>query len=230
MSKSYVLRELDGEGSKIATQQTAATEEICSVVVTDAENNALVGQKAMAASMPVVVASDQAVIPVDATGQGDLPTKPFDGVQEGGLTELIGSTEQVDAADYGGSIGVALGAAHSGELLMVTLYTSEIGTGAVLQPDGTLYVFDADPTISPGDLVMSAAERETSLGHIVVADDEWVGDANGAQCSKKLDPILFHSLSTLYFVWFNGAVPFNDDAGVAKFEILKFNFWYRRDS
>ena len=55
--------------------------------------------------------------------------QPFDPVHEAGLTELIGADEQVDQNDYSGSVAVSLGLHVSGEILQVTLYATETGTG-----------------------------------------------------------------------------------------------------
>lgn len=167
---------------------------------------------------------------VIVSSEGDeVGGQPRWAVQELGLTELIGADEQVDQDEYGGSVGIALGTGVSGELLHVTLYAKETGTGAVLTPEGVLYFFDADPSISPGDTEMSAADRESVIGQIPVAAADWESDANGASVSVFNKPVAFHAVSTLYVVWFHtDATSFNDAGGDD--EVLEFNGWYRRDS
>lgn len=161
---------------------------------------------------------------------GDLVSvQPFSALLEGGLTELIGTNEQVDQNEYGGSVAVALAGTYSGEILNVTLYTTESGSGAVLTPAGTLFVFDADPTITNGDAAMTAAERVTVIGQISVSAADWKSDANGASVTVFDKPLSFHALGTLHFVWFHeDATSFNDAGGDD--EVLQFNFHFRRDS
>lgn len=158
-----------------------------------------------------------------------VPVIPAYELQEGGLTELIGKDEQIDTDDYSGSVGVALAEEASGEVLNWTFHTSQEDAGTIHEPAGTLYVFDADPTIASGDVSMTAAERQTAIGFVTVEAADWKSDANGATASIKNQPISFHALSTLYFVWFHeDAASFND--GGTDDEVLDFNFWYRRDS
>lgn len=185
---------------------------------------------------------------VDATGQGDVPitldseavvlgagssvigkTQPFAALLEGGLTELVGADEQVDQDDYGGSVGVALGGTYSGEILSFAFYATEDGTGAVQDSAGRLIILDADPSVSAGDTALAAAEWVTILGIVQVEADDWITDANGGAAYIHDTPVPFHALSTLYFVWFHeDATSLNDGAGDD--EVLRVNFWYRRDS
>lgn len=155
--------------------------------------------------------------------------QPFEEIQKGGLTELIGTDEQVDQNDYGGSVGVALAERASGEILSFTFYSRMTGSGSVQTPAGTLLILDADPAVSAGDTSIAAAERQTVIGQVVVAAADWQADANGASACITGTPIPFHALETLYFVWFHeDATSYNDAGGDD--EILEFNFWYRRDS
>jgi len=155
--------------------------------------------------------------------------QPFDPVHEAGLTELIGADEQVDQNDYSGSVAVSLGLHVSGEILQVTLYATETGTGAVLYPAGTLFLFDADPSISSGDTAMTLAARQTVIAQIPVTTGDWKTDANGASAAILDSPVAFHQVTSLYFAWLHeDATSFNDGAGDD--ESLDFNFWYRRDS
>jgi len=154
--------------------------------------------------------------------------QPFAAIKEGGVTELIGIDEQVDQNDFSAAAGVPLGATMSGEILNVSLFTSEDGSGAVLTPDGVLYVFDADPSISSGDTAISAAAHLTEIGHVEIEAADWVSDANGASAHKAV-AIAFHEVATLYFAFqLTSAMSFNDAAGDD--EQLEFNFWLRRDS
>ena len=156
-------------------------------------------------------------------------SQPFDPVHEAGLTELIGADEQVDQNDYSGSVAVSLGLHVSGEILQVTLYATETGTGDVLTPAGTLFVFDADPSISSGDTAMTLAARQTVIAQIPVTTGDWKSDANGASAAILDSPVAFHQVNSLYFAWLHeDATAVNSAAGDD--ESLDFNFWYRRDS
>ena len=156
-------------------------------------------------------------------------TQPFAPIAELGLTELIGTDEQVDQNDYSGSVGVALGGTYSGELLNFTFYTTEDGTGGIRTPAGILYIFDADPSISSGDTSMTAAERVTVLSMVEVAASDWDTDTNGGSATIYDQAVPFHGVSTLYFAFkLTSATSFNDAAGDD--EQLEFNAWYNRYS
>lgn len=161
---------------------------------------------------------------------GGLLVQPFETIFELGVTELIGADEAVAQDEYSASVGVSLPAARvSGELLQFTLYTRETGSGAVQQPNGVLFILDADPAIAAGDAAMTAAERLTVIGQVEVETTDWKADASGASATIFTKPIVFHALSTLYFVWLQErATGFNDAGGDD--EYLEFNAWYRRDS
>jgi len=150
-------------------------------------------------------------------------------IKELGLTELIGINEQVDQDEYGASVGVVLGDTYSGTIRGVAFYSTEDGTGAVQTPVGKLLVLDADPATAAGDAALDAAEWVTVLGWIVVTAADWIADANGGFVYYSDQPIPFHALATLYFVWFHeDAVSFNDVAGDD--EQLEFNAWFERKS
>jgi hypothetical protein len=160
---------------------------------------------------------------------GGLLTQPFSAICETGVTELIGKDEAVAQNKYSASVGVEIGTEVSGEILHVTLYTRETGSGAVLQPNGVLFVPDTDPASAAGDAALTAAERITIIAQIEVETTDWKADANGASASIFTKPVAFHALSSLYFVWFQEhATGFNDAAGDD--ETLHLNAWYRRDS
>ena len=192
------------------------------------------GQQLSAASVPVVIASDQSVISIDdnsgsLTVDGTVTAQPLSAILEGGLTELVGINEQVDQNEYSASVGVALGGTYSGEILSFALYATEDGTGAVQDSDGWLLVLDADPATTAGDTALTAAEWVTVLGRARVTPADWITDANGGVAYIYDTPIPFHALATLYFVWLHkDATSLNDGAGDD--EQLEFNFWYRRES
>jgi hypothetical protein len=150
-------------------------------------------------------------------------------ILELGLTELIGADEKVDQNDYSGSVAITLGAQPvSGELLAFAFYSTESGSGAVLQPTGKLMLLDADPAVASGDTALTAAEHVTVLAIVDVAAGDWVADAAGAVAYIVDTPVVFHSLATIYAVWKHTlATSYNDAAGDD--EQLRFNAWYRRD-
>jgi hypothetical protein len=151
------------------------------------------------------------------------------GVSEGGLTELVGTDEEVKQNEYGGSVAVALGGAYSGTITQVMLLTSESGTGSILTPSGRLFIFDADPSISSGASAIPVLSWPFVIADIRVASSDWDSDANGAVAAVLDQPVDFHELSTLYFAWLHkDATSFNDAAGDD--EQLRFNFWYQRSS
>ena len=157
-------------------------------------------------------------------------TRPFAHIQEIGVTELIGINEQVDQNDYSGSVELDLQGARpvSGEILAFAFYSTEDGSGAVLEPSGKLILFDADPAVSSGDTALAAAEFPTILGVVDVATADWHADANGAVAYIHDNPVPFHALTSVYAVWFHTlATSYNSAAGDD--EQLEVNMWYRRD-
>lgn len=69
----------------------------------------------------------------------------------------------------------------------------------------------------------------TVLGKVDVETTDWHVDGNGGVAYIHDNPIPFHPLSTLYFTWFHeDATDLNDAVGDD--EVLRFNFWARRDS
>lgn len=148
------------------------------------------------------------------------------------LVELIGADEQVDQGDYGGSVSIPVGNGvkpASGEFLSFMFFSRQTGTGAIQEPAGVLLLLSADPSVSPGDTSITAAERITVLGHVNVAAGDWKADANGGSAFIYDQPVPFHELEDVYVVWFHeDATSFNDGAGDD--EILSFSAWYRRDT
>ena len=158
-------------------------------------------------------------------------TRTVDGIQELGLTELVGINEEVNTNDYSGSVSVDLPGVVpvSGELLTFSFYATEDGTGAVQDSAGRLIILDADPAVSSGDTALAAAEWVTIIGEVRVYDSDWITDANGGVAHIKNQPIPFHGLTTLYFVWLHeDATDLNDAAGDD--EQLEMNAWWLRYS
>ena len=160
---------------------------------------------------------------------GEVDVAPLDGILEGGLTELVGVDDTVNTSDYGASVAVALPGTYSGEITSFMFYATKSGTGAIQDSAGILYVLKVDPEIVAGATAMTAAAWVTQIGKVIVTAADWHGDANGGCAFIYEQPVPFHSLGTLYFVWFHtDATDLNDGAGDD--EQLEFNFWYRRDS
>jgi hypothetical protein len=150
-------------------------------------------------------------------------------ITELGLTELVGINEAVAQNQYCASVAITLNTQRvSGEILAFALYSTESGTGAVLQPTGKLILLDADPATATGDTSLTAAEHSSVLGIVDVAAADWIADANGAVAYIVYTPNPFHRLSSIYAVWKHTlATGYNDAAGDD--EQLQFNAWYRRD-
>jgi len=154
--------------------------------------------------------------------------------RETGILELIGVNEQVDQNEFGAAVSYDIPGlkAGSGYLLAFTFISSEEGTGAILTPGGQLLVFDADPGHSAGDdgSGISAAEWQALICVIDVAAGEWTAEDNAAFVNvRDFEPIRFHEVDTLYFVWrHKDATGFNDAAGDD--ETLKVNCWLQRAS
>jgi hypothetical protein len=172
---------------------------------------------------------DVLTLPALAAGSNIIgKVQPFDGIIEGGLTELIGINEQVDQNEYSDEVGVALAGTYSGEILAVTFYSTEDGSGSVQTPSGRLLIFDANPNTTTGDTTITAASWMALIGQVDVGAGDWVGDTNG-RVAHRVVSVPFHAIGTLYFVFKReDAGSFNDSAGDD--EQLEFNMWYRRDS
>ena len=156
-------------------------------------------------------------------------TRPFEPIVETGLLELAGADEQIDQNDYTAAVEFAPDGLISGEILHVTLYTTETGSGAILTPAGTLLILDADPGHASGATALSAAARVTVIGAIPVSASDWQSDANGASATITDTPIAFEEVDSLWFVWFHeDATSINSAAGDD--EVLRMNAWLRRDS
>ena len=162
-----------------------------------------------------------------------MPVRPIPlaPIIEIGLTEIVDKDDQVDQNDFSASVALAIGIGGlpvSGELLSVILRTTELGSGAIMKPAGTLVFLDADPAVAAGDTALTVAEWATALGSVTVAVADWISDANGGFVFQAI-AIPFHELTNLYAVWFHtDATSLNSAAGDD--EELHINAWYRRDS
>ena len=163
-------------------------------------------------------------IPEITMGAGEIS-----GICEIGLTELVDKDDQVDQNDFSASIALSPDdPPASGEFLSLALVTTELGTGAILTPSGTLIFLDADPAVAAGDTALAAAEWKTAIGFVDIAASDWISDANGGLVSKII-AIPFHELTTIYAVWLHtDATSINSAAGDD--EEMHINVWYRRDS
>ena len=166
--------------------------------------------------------------------------RPQSPMLEGGLTEIIDKDDaEVAAQEYSNSVEVTLDQInptadieyHSGEILYMNLYASELGSGAVLSTAGKMFVFDFDPSISAGEDAMAAAgaNHKLALGFVKFASTDWDADANGA-IARKTCAIPFHPVKKLYFCFRPDAGETAINSAAGDDEELHFNFWYRRDS
>jgi len=163
--------------------------------------------------------------------------QPFAEMKEVGLTELVGTDEEVNTNDFGAHVGVGLGGTYSGTLESFSFYCSDTtaaSEGAPHSSGGELLIFDASPTIAVGDVDISACMWEAMIGKVTVASGvlgvgDWTLDASAGMASIKDQPVSFHAVSTLYFAWrHTDTTDLNDDA--LDEELLKFNAWYKRES
>lgn len=142
------------------------------------------------------------------------------------LTEIVDKDDtEVSLNDYSKSVTVALGGTYSGEILKVTVYASELGTGSVPANSGTLYLFDTNPTVASGDTALAAADWPTAIAQLPI--DVWKSDANGGMCEVECS-VPFHALANLYLCFRNLGQAINDAAGDD--EEIHARFWWRRES
>ena len=157
---------------------------------------------------------------------GEVSVKPFSGMVEAGLTELIGVDDQVSQDQYSGSVEVVLPEELSGEILGVTFYSTG---GLIIVESGELFFFDVDPSIAVGAAGIGAAQWPTSIGNIPVAPSDWTADGDGAHANIKKEPVTIHSVSSLFLSYkHTGTTQWNSLSGDD--ELLQVNLWIRRDS
>ena len=152
---------------------------------------------------------------------------------EVGITQLIGINEAVGVNQFSATADLdltrtvgALSPAVPGEIQSLLLVSSETGTGAVQEPTGWVFFFDADPNTTTGDAAITAAERATIIGQVEILAADWDSDATGASAYKAI-AIPFHAVDTLFVVFRNEGAAINDAAGDD--ELIQINVWYRRD-
>ena len=162
-------------------------------------------------------------------------TLPQYGIQHVTVTELVGISEQVDQNEFGAEVAITMSAITavpvSGELLSFAFYAAEAGTGAIIGSEGELLIFTAAPGLTAGDVGtgITAAEWKTCIGRVKVAASDWTVEDVGAFAYISDQPVPFHDVSTLYFVWrHTHATSLNDGAGDD--ETLDFDAWYVRYS
>jgi len=102
-----------------------------------------------------------------------------------------------------------------GRIAFVQLFSSEIGTGAVKLPAGTLYVFKADPSIGVNATALGAAGADhlNVVGTVPVVAGDWEDDANGAVANIIVD-IPFPTLANVFVAFkMDASSEFNSLAG-----------------
>jgi len=155
--------------------------------------------------------------------------KPFSGILELGLTELVGINEAVAQNQFGGSVDVDVSPGpqpSSGVIHQLAFYQTEDASGAILSVAGTLYILDADPAVVVADTDLIATEWVTVLGTVDVAATDWKTGTTGQVAIPSHDPIWFHAVSTLYFVFRLTSATSINSAGTDD-EQLEFNGWYQ---
>jgi len=93
---------------------------------------------------------------------------------------LVGADDAVAVSKFTNSAKIELPGPMSGDIVSVTLVSTETGTGAVQSVTGDLLFLSADPDVSAGDADLTAAEWKTVIGRIPVTSDKWVSKTAGA--------------------------------------------------
>lgn len=163
-----------------------------------------------------------------------LPSYP---IRSTGLLSLLSASSEVEASEYGPSVAHTLASeddgapslSHSGEILGLTLISSESGTGAIQKPACKLFVLTANPATAAGDAALVIAEHRQVLAIVPIAAADWVEDAAGAVVTKQV-AIPFEAIAVLAFVLKldAGATTINSDP--AEDELLQLVARYRLDS
>lgn len=161
-TKSYVTREDDGSGDQILTYLAATGEEIQGLVIVNSDAVELIGQKAMAASLPVVMASDQADIKFTLDGEDvDVVIKDSVGAELKGQKAMASSLPVVIASDQTD--------------LPITFSSSEItalGDTAVIQVTASLStsIYAADDVLADSQAIANAMRE--NVGHGILQSIE----------------------------------------------------------
>jgi len=129
-----------GGGGGLTDAQLRATPVPVSAAIADwlGSTAPTVGQKAMASSVPVVIASDQSAVPVSVSTHA----------------VTINAVDQVASAPTNATVGVASGAAVAalaGRTGLIVINTSTAGQRISLGLDGAAAVLDSGITLEVGD-------------------------------------------------------------------------------
>ena len=158
--------------------------------------------------------------------------KPFDGIRETDLIELVGVNHEVNTSDFGTSVvfDVSLETKPvSGEFLSFAFIATESGSGGVQDSQGELLILDADPALTFGDTALTAAQWKTVVGRVKITAADWTTDGGGGIAYVTDQPVPFQDVDNLWFVWFHtDAQDLNDVAGDD--ELLQVNARYVRYS
>lgn len=149
-------------------------------------------------------------------------------ILETGVTELIGTDEQVAQNQFAASVSVDLpqDRQRNGAIRSIIYYLN--GAAVAISPAGELLILDADPAISAGDANLVAAEWLTILGNHALVNSDVVSAASsqtGAVAAYHDLFIPFHNLTTLYLTFqLSSATQYNSAGGDD--ESLSVNLWY----
>jgi|TARA_Y100000310_G_C20673169_1_gene811407 hypothetical protein len=150
-------------------------------------------------------------------------------------TELVGINEaQVDQHELGSTKTLSVADVQvSGEIIGVTLISSEDGTGAILKQAADIIISRSGVGFSAGDGIFTIAAANASDGFISVLAGDWMASMNGTDTAGMAHvvtafPFRTDSSGNLYATFVNrGAVPINSDAGDD--EQVEANFFIRLD-
>jgi hypothetical protein len=114
--------------------------------------------------------------------------------------ELIGVDEAVAQNQFSASVEfpVTPSSVVQGELLGFE-FVSE--GGAIIKPDGRLFVFTSDPGSSAGDTAITAAARKTLIGELAVVNTDFDSDSNAASAFYDDQDMPFQAASSLYLAF-----------------------------
>jgi len=135
-------------------------------------------------------------------------------IQSSGVLELVGINERVDQYEYSQEVEQAFSRTISGEILNVTLISTEDGSGAVLRPEGTLFGLNADPNVSVGATTLGAANFPKVVAQVEIDSSLWSTNDTGGAVASKAVAFAFESVSSLFWVFqLKSATSINDAAG-----------------
>lgn len=150
------------------------------------------------------------------------------GVVDTGWITLVGADVSQEQNKFCADVAVPVSIATRGIHVVGMMYkATESGSGAVIPVAGTLYVFNADPTIAQDDTAMAAASAPMLLWYDTIAATGWATDTNGAFLYVAKDVVLpTPKDGTNYYAAFfqTSAAALNDSA--ADDELLQFKLYY----